>query len=550
MYIDLVSDEPLGVSLKRIAEENNISYEIKDLKSDGYVISCDKRQWFVSANNERSLLWAINDIKQNSREGHFTPRFDIRGINPCESLSRHSSEQVLNLLYRMIEWRMNTLILHTRYGYNEHGQLIETLCSKLGIDIIKYIHSVMEITPDCPVSFFAKDENDSPLCTHLQNETKLCVSSRDVLDYFRVSVRRFLDIHARDEHRKWLFIDSDGYLFCKCKHCIKIHPREQWLKLFRIIAEEFDRVNRSDEIYYLSYCWRYALPDNKSIFNDSVTGIMFDTHQRYRWRSLNEDHPRNKLASIETQSDPRAGEIPLNKYLLERLFSWRETFRKKIFVFENLMIQGTISCPQPNTAKLINDLDILADNDINGMIYEVFEPGIQSFENQLESISKALWDNDFDYHPGEFETLMYQENVEAQESNYNYKNQFHVLSYLTTDNLKITDAFKEEFGTDEVLLVYTDKLKEFLNNRIYDNFVSVMEFVLKHENRFDWIMIGFNLFRAIDEKLEISHDSEIVEFLNVDKLWDFLEKHENPRGRAKELLNRLLLLSKNKKALK
>ena len=44
--------------------------------------------------------------------GKEKPEFSIRGLNPRESLNRHTKEQIIKLIDRMGRWRMNTIIIH------------------------------------------------------------------------------------------------------------------------------------------------------------------------------------------------------------------------------------------------------------------------------------------------------------------------------------------------------------------------------------------------------------------------------------------------------
>lgn len=68
-----------------------------------------------------------------------------------------------------------------------------------------------------------------------------------------------------------------------------------------------------------------------------------------------------------------------------------------------------------------------------------------------------------------------------------------------TNNLIADLGLYEKMGIDGVLNEYIDYLRIFLENRSYDNYKNVIEFVIKYKSRFDWIMISFNPAKAISD---------------------------------------------------
>src|SRR5690606_36736859 len=132
------------------------------------------------------------------------------------------------------------------------------------------------------------------------------------------------------------------------------------------------------KLHYLSYVWRYQVPRRPRMLAQ-LDGVMFDTHQRYRWRPIGEAHDLTEYNRLEAQADPRAAEVPLNVYLHEQLRAWREVCAGELYVFENLMLHGSISCPQPYTPQMLADLDLFERERVDGVIYEAFEPGIAGF---------------------------------------------------------------------------------------------------------------------------------------------------------------------------
>ena len=91
--------------------------EIKaDLKNDGsdwYEFSVGPGgKLYVKAGTERGVLYAVYDVLDGKKSGKEKPEFSIRGLNPRESLNRHTKEQIIKLIDRMGRWRMNTIIIH------------------------------------------------------------------------------------------------------------------------------------------------------------------------------------------------------------------------------------------------------------------------------------------------------------------------------------------------------------------------------------------------------------------------------------------------------
>jgi hypothetical protein len=471
------------------------------------------------------------------------PQFNIFGINPCESLSRHTPAQIEKLISRMTDWGMNTIIIHAQYGYIEHKELITELCLKNNIKRIYYIHSLMDFNKKWPKEFFALDDSGNTRTSKLENETRLCVSNNQAIKLFRENSKAFFNSSIFPKNTAFLFTDADGYLYCQCEKCQKLGPVEQWNKLFKIIVEEMLKSDNGFEAYYLSYVWRYKLPSDMSVFND-VNGVFFDTHQRYRWKALDEHHETTVLSQIEAQKDERVNDSCLNQYLYDRLKDWRKKYAGKLIVFENLMLQGSLSCPQPYTANLLRDLELYKKIDIDGIIYEAFEPGIQSFTDQLGVLSNYITTGKTEYRKNELEencTNFLKENPES----FNFKNQFNVLSYLTTDLFNGIDLLKTNFPTDNLLHKYSIFLKEFLINRNWQNYSKVVKFVIDNKERFDFLMISFNLARAVPKNSWPDDlPGEISKFLTEDKLWDFMKTSNNPIGYTTGVVRKLLEIVK------
>ena len=62
--------------------------------------------------------------------------FAVRGFNPCESLLRHTPEQLRRFIRRMKTLKMNTIIIHYDYGWTRYKDLILEACAASDINII------------------------------------------------------------------------------------------------------------------------------------------------------------------------------------------------------------------------------------------------------------------------------------------------------------------------------------------------------------------------------------------------------------------------------
>ena len=344
----------------------------------------------VTASNARSCLHAVYHLRRGRPAGRYRAAFAIRGINTCESLPCHTPEQLRTLIDRMGRWGMNTLIVHTVYGWRRHRELIVAECAKRGIDLVFYTYtSLAFLPPDAPSDWLAKDAEGRPLTTHPVCETRPCLAEPEGLAAFKEGAQRYFAGSVTDASSV-LAMTGDGYGHCRCPACRTRSPSAQWQPLL----ERFLQAGRSQapgkRLETIVYVQRYAVPDDTAAIR-GLDRIMFDLHQRCRWRPLGTEHP--PVGHAEAEVDPRASGIPLNRYLLDRLGDWRAAFPGKLYVFENLNVHATLSCPQPNTGVLLQDLRMLRQIGVDGVVYEVLV-GLESFDAQLSVLAEGLWDPD------------------------------------------------------------------------------------------------------------------------------------------------------------
>lgn len=493
--------------------------------ADGYTLARQAGRWQVRAANPRSALWAVRRLLEAGpppAEGRHQPRFSVRGLNPCESLARHSDAQLTALLDRMERWRLNTLVIHTEYGYKARRALIDRLCEERGLDRLFYIQTSLAFLPGAPVELFARDQDGKPHTPALCNGTRLCVSRPDALAWFESHMREFLCGLTLRPGDRLLLMDADGLQFCQCHDCRSIHPVDQWMRLFAIAVRLADEAGLGNRLEYLSYVNRFRPPQDRRVF-DRISGVMFDTHLRFRWMPLRADHQPPDFQAAMAEVDPQLRTECMNRYLRNMLALWRTPRRGRLYIFENLMMQFTLSTHQPCTGNLLDDLDLYADMGIDGIIYEAFEPGIPSFAGQLETLAKAAWGDTVEYVPSRLEQACAGFADEVSQADIFGRN-MSPLKYLETDRFDGIALLKEAVA-DSTLVEYETRLREFIRDRSVRQWKNTVSFVLEHPDRFDWMYIAFQLARQVPRGQWAGvTDRRARQFLEAYKLWDLMEQ--------------------------
>ncbi len=459
-----------------------------------------------------------------------TTPMSIRGINVCESLARHTPEQVERLLERMRQWRMNTLVVHPEYGYRGFERLIRRRCRELGLTLVHYVYTSLAFLPGCPSLCFAKDEQGRPRTPQLACETRLCVHDAQGLRRFREGARRYYAQQVQDGDQV-LLATADGALLCQCAACRKLNAVEQWQPLLEIAVDEARRGRRLT-LHFISYVRRFSLPRDMAVFSE-IDAVMFDLHLRWRWAALGQDHPLSKVEEMEAAADPRAARAPINRYLLDRLTEWRSAFKGQLYVFENLMMQSTMSCPQPNTGALLQDIATFRKLGVDGVVYEAFEPGIDSFAEQLGTLSRALQGEAVEHVPDALEQAGVGD-ADIQHRAWPY------LMAREYDGL----ALLARHLPDPVVLEHARRLRQYMHERTLANWQQVAGYAMEHRDRLDWLYIAFTLMKWLpaEHKPQVS-DPACQRYLTVTKLWDFMEEQERPIPATEAVMRQLLALA-------
>jgi hypothetical protein len=231
----------------------------------------------------------------------------------------------------------------------------------------------------------------------------------------------------------------------------------------------------------------------------------------------------------ENEVDWAARLTPMNVYFLDRIKEWLDLTGKPISIFENLMVQGTFSCGQFNTSVLLEDLRVLQQAGVDGMLYEAFETSMQSFADEYEHLSRAMWDTNYQYTPGRIESWSIRR-----------LGRFDPAADTSTEIAAMANlipAVLDDFPWDQAKQALAPEHYEFLrrfaafNRKVSPQTAApVVDLVMPRQDRFDSLWIGFwTLRRLFREKGIAGLTKSNRDFLSYEKLWDFMEDSASPR---------------------
>ena len=439
--------------------------------------------------------------------------FPIRGFNPCESLLRHTPEQLRNFIRRMKALDFNTIIIHYDYGWKRYRDLILEECRKANVEI-----TLMTFGPrtfyrytDWKKEFFARREDGSFFTEKLECETFPCRFAPGALEAFEEGARAWL-AELPPEIRRVHMRAADGRDFCRCPKCRVMPQQERWTPFIERFAKAVQE-NRPDLAFETDiYIHRYALPENLSGFS-GMERLMFDTFPRTAAFPLGSTRDLCTQGFMQkfygSAEDPF--ELTANDAMLQRLKVWNQIFPGKVYIHENVMRQGLHGNYQlGSAASYLEDLKIYRELGIPGVCFEAFEPGYSAFAGLFELLSKAM--------KGE-KTVWTPEDPDQP-----------IERYITDPvQLKSQQLYKR-FGTESSLALFRE----------------YMEFVLENEASVDTFYIGCRVARTHLKNGSVKFRNlspEAVKMLELRKLWDFMEDipdNEDPRLVCRTILNELL----------
>lgn len=438
--------------------------------------------------------------------------FAIRGFNMCESILRHTPEQLRAFIRRMKTLQMNSLIVHYDYGWKRHHELIMKECLQAEVKITLMTFGPRTFFGYTPwkTQWFAKNEIGRACTENLECETHPCRFEQEGLEAFAAGAKEWLQT-LPPQIRRIHMRAADGLMFCQCEKCCPLADHEKWQPFVELFIKTVKDVRPDLEYETDIYVKRYNIPANREPFQD-MSHIMYDTFYRHPFFPIGSERDfinrESLLHGAATESNPDAS-TP-NSYHLNRLSEWTAAFPGKTYIHENAMGQSYFGTFQHNTKVMLQDLELYRHLGISGVCYEAYEPGYEFFQSHFERLAMAMADPD--------SIGNYQETaLERQLSNMGNM-------CLFCDDV----TFPLEKYIDDPLLLRQARLYRDVQCRLSATvFRKYLDLAFEHPKRLDFLMIGFGMAKMglVFQKLAFSRLSEQAEeLLRSRKLWDFMER--------------------------
>lgn len=456
--------------------------------------------------------------------------FAVRGFNPCESLLRHTPEQLRRFLRRMKTLDLNTIIIHYDYGWRHYRSLILEECRKAGVEI-----TLMTFGPrtffrcsEWKKEFSARREDGSFFTEKLECETQPCRFAPGALEAFEAGAAAWLAELPPEIHRVHMRA-GDGLEFCRCPRCRTLPIQERWNPFVQRFVEAARKLRPDLKIETDVYICRYDLPEQPEVY-EAMDRIMFDTFPRlpaFPLGSSEDVVTRGGMHNVYgAKSD--SPELTSNTLLLQKLEAWNARFPGKLYVHENVMKQGLVGNFQYCTHSYLEDLETFRSLGLQGVCFEAFEPGYSAFAGLFETLSQAAGGKAPEHIPCELERMV-------REKRFYWvcdDPEFDLTPYISDPVLLKNHQFFQRYYLDGSLKFFRD-------------YVS---FALEHDDRLDVLYIGFWQSRYLLKNNKIRFrdlSPEAERMLQSRKLWDFMEslaeaEVEDPRALCRELVAELL----------
>lgn len=435
-------------------------------------------------------------------------QFEIRGFNLCESILRHTPDQLRSFIQRMKRLNMNTLIVHYDYGWKRYKDIILEECKNAGVEI-----TLMTFGPrtflsyvQCDKKWFAKKEDGSRFNELLECETYLCPFANGVLEAYEYGAKQWL--RSLPKQIKHVHMRAaDGLNFCQCERCRTLPDHEKWQPFVDVFTKAVLETNSQLSFETDVYVKRYSIPENSNSFH-KMSNIMFDTfyrHTSYHIGSTMDLQNADLLNYACTIGEKVSARTP-NEYYLQKLTEWTKKFPNKIYIHENAMKQSYFGTFQHGTSAYLKDLELFEKLGIAGVCYEAYEPGYYSFSKMFEILADAMNGKAVDYKETEIEKEIKQ----------------------TSMNLFCNDpSFNlEKYITDPFDLKCAQLYRSFWTEHSPKNYADYVEFAFENKDKMDPIFIGFAIadWGVRWNKLKFTDLSEEAsKMLCTNKLWDFME---------------------------
>ena len=443
--------------------------------------------------------------------------FCIRGFNLCETLLRHSPEQLRRFIRRMKTLELNTLIVHYDYGWKRCAPVILEECEKAGIGLTLMVfgpRSFLKLA-GAPASLFAKSETGEPFTHQAECETQPCAGNPESIAAFRRGAELYL-ADLPPQIRRVHMRAGDGSMYCRCPHCAQMKSdAERFMPFAAVFAEAVQKTRPDLEFETDIYCPRQALPDDYSALQ-GYTSLMYDTFASDQLRPLSWEGPATEMDNFnlshflhETPDGHCAG-----YHHYRHLQNWCRAFPGKMYIHVNEMVQGNRGIYPQNAPAMLADLTLFRELGCAGVCYEAYEPGYAGYSRAFEIAAQAMIDPALaeKYQPTELEKIC----------------------CLGPASVKVTELpddfpfarYYSDRSEMEMLLAFRRYIREFGLRESAD----YMTAAFREPERWDPVWIGFTVLKA-----SLKFHPELMDLLSPEerelaarrKLWDFMEERSD-----------------------
>jgi len=456
--------------------------------------------------------------------------FSVRGFNFCESLLRHTPEQLRTFLRRMKTLNMNTVIIHYDYGWKRYRDLILEECEKNGIEIILMTFGPRTFLTysDWKPSWFARKTAGTPFTERLECETHLCCFEPECLAAYEYGAKEWLK-HLPPQVRHVHMRAADGLMFCQCEKCRTMPEQDRWQPFVDLFTKAVLETRPDLRFETDVYVKRYNIPQNHQAFTQ-MTDIMYDTFYRSPQHALVSGTDRCTADMVQYAASEKNPDAPTaGLYHVNRLREWSRAFPGKIYIHENAMAQGLCGTFQYGTGAYLKDLDLFRELGIRGVCYEAYEPGFANFASMFEILAKAMNGEEVEFVPSEMEQAAGRNPV-----------------WFDTD----PEFPLEKYIHDPFALRQHQLYRSIWTGGGLKEMREYLDFVFENEERLDLLFTGFFVLHLMGlhwKKVKFRNLTELEnDFLHRRKLWDFMEDvpvSEDPRKLCRNLIQSMLAKS-------
>lgn len=445
--------------------------------------------------------------------------FKIRGFNPCESLLRHTPEQLMTFIRRMKKLNFNSIIIHSDYGWKRYRELIEKECRDAEVEITLMVFGPRTFYSllDWNSSWFAKNEHGIPFTDKPECETHPCSGNPEAIAAFQEGTEKYIAMLPSTIKRVHMRA-GDGLMFCRCEKCRNIPEHEQYQPFVAAFVRGAKKVRPELKLETDIYIKRYFIPSDPEPFME-LDRLMFDTFYRHPFFPIGSCGDQcNHFIMRYIAPDGMADTDTPNEFYLKRLEQWNNLFPGKLYIHENVMCQGYWGVAQHNTGVYLSDQALYRKLGLAGVCYEAYEPGYAAFDNIFVQLAKGEREEKM----STLEKILPASGLQA----FGFDPDFPYERYL-----------EPRYATLARFLAII--LNGGINAQIYRKLVT---FEWENESVLDPVLVGYAAAREgmLKGNLCFNNLSKLAqELISRRKLWDFMEDiplKDDPRQVCKQLI--------------